>query len=148
MSIKSIVARGATVTAALAVAVLVLPATANAATSKGSCSDDGYFANYEIEYHSASNYDYPDTYKWQLGSSGKLGNQSNVEARIKIDKFGNDPTYDTFISGDNIKPGRGSHVVSNKPAIKFGDDWYAEFKFVFDRPNGGDPSCDGHTKNV
>ncbi|MGH3809853.1 MAG: hypothetical protein ACRDRU_25185 [Pseudonocardiaceae bacterium] len=129
------------------VSVALSMTSASAATSVGSCSKDGYYANYSVSYHYSGGYDYIDSYNWTIG---KGGSRNNVEARTKADKnFGRqDPIYDTWISGDNIRAGSGTHKVGNGVKVPGNEKMYVEFKFTFDKPNSGDPKCEGHTRNV
>lgn len=132
------------VTAAASTALSVTPASA--ATSPGSCSNGEYYANYSVSYHNSGGYDYIDSYNWTIG---KGGSHNNIEARTKHHKsFGDDPVYDTWLSGDNIKTGDGSHPVDDGVTVPANEEMYVEFKFIFDRSNNSDLRCDGHTRNV
>lgn len=125
---------------------------ASAATSPGSCSsDEGYFANYWVSYHTSGGYDYIDSYNWTIGhGEGRIGPHNNVEARTKHHKnLGrDDPTYHTWISEDNIQAGDDSHQVGNEVKVPTKEPMYVEFKFIFDKPDADDLSCKGHTRNV
>lgn len=145
-----VVARRSAVLTVVAGASMALSVTsASAATSPGSCSSEGYYANYSVSYHYSGGYDYIDSYNWNIGSSGSIGNKNNVEARTKHDNsFGGDPIYHTWISGDNVSSGSGSRAVPDDIRVPGSEKMYVEFKFIFDRPNAGDPRCSGHTRNV
>jgi hypothetical protein len=124
--------------------------------SIGSCSSEGYTANYAVTYTSTDQYNEIAKITWQIdgpadhdGNPG-VGSHNNVEARVKYDNsLGHDAIYYTWISDDNVPAGsRSVDLGGQQIRIPTSRKMYVEFKFTFDRPDAGDPSCKGHTRNV
>lgn len=92
--------RSAVVIVAVGSSMALSMTSASAATSPGSCSKDGYFANYSVDYRNIGGYDHIDRYNWTIGEGqNNIGKKNNVEARTKHDKTaGGDPIYHTWIS--------------------------------------------------
>lgn len=156
-SIAALAVAGAATTGLVAAPAGAAASASAMATASGSCGGGGAYINFAAHYHNSSRYHVFTRFAWTIAGGG-VGNKNNVEFRVKHDnRFGQDPTYWTWRSPDNIRKGysevnsgtrnggnpvprSGIRVPKNKAA-------YVEFKAVFDK-KGPDPRCSGHTRNV
>lgn len=127
-------------------AVLAAPSASAAAVSGGCEADWDTYANFALNYHNAGSHWVMDSYWWQIGGPSSMGGKNNVEARVKIvNTGGDDPVKHTYISGDNVKKGSRTQPIDGYVNVPRGKKFYGAFRFVFDRPNEGDPKCTGRT---
>jgi hypothetical protein len=130
---------------------VALPAaTANAEGTSGTCEASGYYANFSLIYHNSGSYHYPDQYSWTIGrGQNDIGTHNNVEARVKtVNPGGDDRVHHTYISPDSVKAGHSTSNIPNSVKVPRNDSMYGAFRFVFDKPDDGDPRCTGRTTSV
>jgi hypothetical protein len=134
---------GVAAAAAVAATIAVPMGQASAGESFGSCSAAGFKANVAVTYHTDGSYDVFNNWWFDL-QGPDIGNANNLDLHVKrVNATGTNPVLDSW-SGDNVK----GRVRASKPInakVLRSQKAYGAFQVIFDRPDAGDPRCDGKT---